>query len=57
MRIALTASALNGVLGGARTLADAVTDGDIVVEPDMEPLQAFLSMLETFDIWFNIIEP
>jgi alkyl sulfatase BDS1-like metallo-beta-lactamase superfamily hydrolase len=57
VRITLTRQALNGVLGGARTLADAVTDGDITVEPDMEPLQAFLSMLDTFDLWFNIIEP
>ena len=57
VRITLSREALNGVLGGARTLADAVTDGDIRVEPDMEPLQAFLSMLDTFDIWFNIIEP
>ena len=57
VKIALTRSALNGVLVGELALPDAVSSGAIVIEPDMEPLLAFLSMLETFDPSFNIIEP
>ncbi len=45
--VTLTCDALGGVLGGAITLPDAITGRDIKVEPDPEPLQAFLSMLGT----------
>jgi alkyl sulfatase BDS1-like metallo-beta-lactamase superfamily hydrolase len=55
--LTLARSALNEVLAGAKTLPDAVAAGDILAEPDLEPLLAFLGMLDTFDIWFNIIEP
>ena len=57
LTLTLARSALNEVLAGAKTLPDAVASGEIVAEPDLEPLVSFLGMLDTFDIWFNIIEP
>jgi alkyl sulfatase BDS1-like metallo-beta-lactamase superfamily hydrolase len=55
--VTLARSALDRVLVGESTLADEEAGGEIKVEPEMAPVQEFLSLLDEFDIWFNIIEP
>jgi alkyl sulfatase BDS1-like metallo-beta-lactamase superfamily hydrolase len=42
---------------GERTLADEVNSGEITVEPDSAPLEKLVSLLDTFEFWFPIIEP
>jgi alkyl sulfatase BDS1-like metallo-beta-lactamase superfamily hydrolase len=53
----LARTALDRVIGGKTTLPEEAESGEIKVEPDLAPLQEFLSMLDDFDPWFNIIEP
>ena len=55
--LTLARTALDRVLVGEATPPDAASRREIAVEPDLAPLQEFLSLLDDFDIWFNIIEP
>jgi alkyl sulfatase BDS1-like metallo-beta-lactamase superfamily hydrolase len=32
-------------------------EGKISVEPDIAPLAELVGLLDTFNIWFNIVEP
>jgi alkyl sulfatase BDS1-like metallo-beta-lactamase superfamily hydrolase len=55
--VTLTRSALDRVILGENTLADEVSSGEITVEPDSAPLEKVVSLLDTFEFWFPIIEP
>jgi alkyl sulfatase BDS1-like metallo-beta-lactamase superfamily hydrolase len=55
--VTLTRSALDRVIVGDVTLADEVSSGEITVEPDSAPLEKLVSLLDTFEFWFPIIEP
>ncbi len=55
--VTLARTALDRVIGGATTLPDEARSGEIRVEPDIAPLEELLSMLDRFDMWFNVIEP
>jgi alkyl sulfatase BDS1-like metallo-beta-lactamase superfamily hydrolase len=55
--VTLTRTALDRVLLRETTLIAEAEAGEIAVEPDTRPLTQLLELLDTFDIWFNIIEP
>jgi alkyl sulfatase BDS1-like metallo-beta-lactamase superfamily hydrolase len=55
--VTLTRTALDRVLLRETTLIAEAEAGEITVEPDTRPLTQLLELLDTFDIWFNIIEP
>ena len=55
--VTLTRSALDRVIVGEKTLADEMSSGEISVEPDPAPLEKLVSLLDTFEFWFPIVEP
>jgi alkyl sulfatase BDS1-like metallo-beta-lactamase superfamily hydrolase len=55
--ITLTRATLNDVLLGNGTINEKIQSGEIVVEGDKGKLDEFISMLDTFDFWFNIVTP
>ena len=55
--VTLTHSALDRVIVGERALADEIRSGEISVEPDSAPLEKLVSLLDTFEFWFPIVEP
>jgi alkyl sulfatase BDS1-like metallo-beta-lactamase superfamily hydrolase len=56
-KVTLTRSALDRIIVGEVTLADEVSSGEITVEPDTAPLEQLVSLFDTFEFWFPIIEP
>jgi alkyl sulfatase BDS1-like metallo-beta-lactamase superfamily hydrolase len=55
--VTLARESLNRVVMGEADLLDEAKNGEITVEPDEKPLTELLSLLDDFDLWFNIIEP
>ena len=55
--ITLTRTALDRFILGTTTLDAEAESGEISVEPGTEPLDELLSLLDTFEGWFNIVEP
>jgi alkyl sulfatase BDS1-like metallo-beta-lactamase superfamily hydrolase len=55
--ITLTRAALNRFILGQSPLDEEAASGEITVEPDIAPLNTLLSLLDDFDLWFNIVEP
>jgi alkyl sulfatase BDS1-like metallo-beta-lactamase superfamily hydrolase len=55
--VTLTRSALDRVILGEKTLADEVSSGETAVEPNSAPLEKLVSLLDTFEFWFPIVEP
>ncbi len=55
--VTLTRVTLNDVLLGQGTLDDKIKSGAIKVEGDQAKLDELVSMLDTFDFWFNIVTP
>lgn len=53
----LSRETLNGVLTEQVDAGEAVGSGAITVEPDAAPLTELLGLLDTFELWFNIVEP
>ena len=48
---------LSAVVLGEMPAADAVAQGLLKADPDAKPLEQLLGFLDTFDFWFNIVEP
>jgi alkyl sulfatase BDS1-like metallo-beta-lactamase superfamily hydrolase len=55
--ITLTRDSLNKVVLGETTLDKAIADGSIKVAGDNAKLSQLVSMLDTFEFWFNIATP
>jgi alkyl sulfatase BDS1-like metallo-beta-lactamase superfamily hydrolase len=55
--ITLTRAALNRFILGQTTLDAEAESGEITVEPSLAPLDTLLGLLDSFDLWFNIVEP
>jgi alkyl sulfatase BDS1-like metallo-beta-lactamase superfamily hydrolase len=53
----LTREALNDVVLGNATLPDKLAAGDLVIEGQKEKFFEFLSLMDTFEFWFNIVTP
>lgn len=55
--VRLDRAALDAVIVGETDLVTEAKEGRIKVEPDVAPLAELVGLLDSFDIWFNIIEP
>jgi len=55
--VTLTRETFNKVIVGETDLLQEANNGTIKVEPDIAPLADLVGLLDTFQIWFNIIEP
>lgn len=55
--ITLARSVLYAILLGQRTLQEAAASNEAVVKGDQEAFSVLLSMMDTFDPWFNIVTP
>jgi alkyl sulfatase BDS1-like metallo-beta-lactamase superfamily hydrolase len=55
--VRLDRAALDAVVVGETDLLEEAKEGKIEVEPDIAPLAELVGLLDTFDIWFNVIEP
>lgn len=53
----MTRSALNEIVLGEATLAEKTAVGEARIEGDPAKLVEFLSLLDTFEFWFNIVTP
>ncbi len=53
----LTKSALDDVQLGLSTLPQKVEAGEIAVEGDSTAFPEFIGMLDSFDLWFNVVTP
>ena len=52
-----TRAALDRIVLGETTAAEALAAGEAVIEGDATKLAEFLSLLDTFEFWFNIATP
>lgn len=55
--ITLTRDTLNKIILQETTLADAINGGNVDFEGDRAKLEALVASLDTFEFWFNIVEP
>jgi len=55
--ITLSRETLNKIVAGKMKAADAISSGDIEVKGDKDAFMSFLATLDTFDPWYNLIEP
>lgn len=55
--LTMTRAALNEIALGEATLADKAAAGEAHVEGNREKLVEFLSLLDNFEFWFNIVTP
>lgn len=55
--VTLTRESLNRVIVGETTLPDEAHSDEIKVEPELAPLEELVSLLDDFDLWFDIVEP
>ena len=52
-----TRTALDRIVLGETTAAEALAAGEATIEGDATKLAEFLSLLDTFEFWFNIVTP
>ena len=57
MSVSLTRLALNDIAYGRSPIDDAIENGSVKVVGSVDMFKAYLDMHDTFDLWFNIIEP
>ncbi len=50
-------SKFNDVILGQASLADQIADGTAQLQGDQDALHQFVSLLDTFEFWFNIVTP
>ncbi|MBS1864239.1 MAG: MBL fold metallo-hydrolase [Actinobacteria bacterium] len=55
--VTLARKDLDAVIIGETSLLEEAEKGVIKVEPDVAPLAEVVGLLDSFDIWFNVIEP
>lgn len=48
---------LNEIILKEATLDDKIQSGEVVIQGNREKLDELISCLDTFDFWFNIVEP
>jgi len=53
----LTRDTLNKIILQETTLADAINAGNVEFEGDRAKLETLVASLDTFEFWFNIVEP
>jgi alkyl sulfatase BDS1-like metallo-beta-lactamase superfamily hydrolase len=55
--LTITRATLDLVLLGETTLADRLATGEVKIEGSQEKLVEFLSLMDNFEFWFNIVTP
>ena len=55
--LTLTRAALNEIILGEATLAEKAAAGEASIDGNPDKLVEFLSLLDTFEFWFNIVTP
>ena len=55
--LTLTRTALDQVVLGEATLADKLASGEVKIDGSQEKLIEFLSLIDNFEFWFNIVTP
>ena len=55
--LTMTRAALDAVVLDEATLAEKMAAGEAAIEGSQEKLIEFLSLLDTFEFWFNIATP
>jgi alkyl sulfatase BDS1-like metallo-beta-lactamase superfamily hydrolase len=55
--VALARTTLDDIILGQTTLEQAIMDGDVEVDGDAEKLGELVALLDTFDLWFDIVTP
>ncbi len=55
--LTLTRSALNEIILQTSTLADEIQSGAVQADGSSERIEEFVSLLDTFEFWFNIVTP
>jgi linear primary-alkylsulfatase len=56
-RVRLSRAALDRLVLGQTTPAEESAAGEVTGDPDLEPLELLLSLLDEYEFWFNVIEP
>lgn len=57
VKLTLARSALDRVMLGEATFDDQISSGDVAIEGDRAALGRVVSLLDEFELWFNIVEP
>jgi len=55
--LTMTRAVLTGIILGQVALDDATSSGDVTVDGDGRAAQELLGLFDTFELWFNIVEP
>jgi len=53
----LTKATMNEIQLGKVKLADAITANNVTVEGNRQSVDEFVGLLDTFQLWFNIVTP
>lgn len=53
----LTRNAINQIILGESTLDEQIKSGEVKVQGRSDALSELVSLLDTFEFWFNIVEP
>ncbi|MCZ6655628.1 MAG: MBL fold metallo-hydrolase [Planctomycetota bacterium] len=56
-RLALPRTSLNDIILGLYTLEDKISAGEIRVDGNRTAVDEFVSLLDNFELWFNIVTP
>ena len=56
-RLALSMEVMNSIQLGETTFEQAIKNGDIKLKGDKKTFDDFLSLLDDFIFWFNIVTP
>jgi len=57
LSVSLTRLTLNDIAYGRSSMDDAIENGSINVTGSVDMFKIYLDMHDTFDLWFNVIEP
>lgn len=53
----MTRAALDEIVLGEAKLAEKLATGEASIDGNQDKLVEFLSLLDTFEFWFNIVTP
>ena len=57
LTVSLTRTTLNDIAYGRSSIDDALESGSVNVTGSVDTFKAYLEMHDTFDLWFNVVEP
>ncbi|MFB3107424.1 MAG: alkyl sulfatase C-terminal domain-containing protein, partial [Pseudomonadales bacterium] len=53
----LTRSSLNDIILGVASLDDKIESGEVRIDGSRSSLDDFVGLLDSFELWFNIVTP